>query len=164
MDTGKRKLIRPLPDVSTNIGDIWKINGLFTLFLRSSLIAQMVKNSPAMQRTQAWSESGRSPGEVDGYLFWYSRLENSMDRGAWWATVHRVPKNWAWLSDQAQARKIQGTSHSIFYFVSSPSASLIYERTWHPDLRRWLYWDTSMPSPRSACSPNKVIFLALSPF
>ena len=35
-----------LPDVSANIGGIWKINGLFTLFLRSSLVAQMVKNSP----------------------------------------------------------------------------------------------------------------------
>ena len=28
---------------------------------------------------------GRSPGEGDGYPFQYSGLENSMDRGAWWA-------------------------------------------------------------------------------
>ena len=33
---------------------------------------------------------GRSPGEGNGYPFQYSFLENSMDRGAWWATVHRV--------------------------------------------------------------------------
>ena len=31
--------------------------------------------------------SGRSPGEGNGYPFQYSCLENSMDRGAWWATV-----------------------------------------------------------------------------
>ena len=27
----------------------------------------------------------------------YSCLENPMDRGAWWATVHRVAKSWTWL-------------------------------------------------------------------
>ena len=32
--------------------------------------------------------SGRSPGEGNGYPLQYSCLENSMDRGAWWATVH----------------------------------------------------------------------------
>ena len=31
---------------------------------------------------------GRSPGEGNGYPFQYSCLENSMDRGAWRATVH----------------------------------------------------------------------------
>ena len=29
----------------------------------------------------------------------YSCLESSMDRGAWWATVHGVTKSWTWLSD-----------------------------------------------------------------
>ena len=43
--------------------------------------------------------SGRSPGEGDGYPPQYSCLENSMDRGAWWATVHRVAKNWTRLSE-----------------------------------------------------------------
>ena len=38
--------------------------------------------------------SGRSPGEGNGYLLQHSCLENSMDRGAWRATVHRVPKSW----------------------------------------------------------------------
>ena len=35
---------------------------------------------------------GRSPGEGIGNPLQYSCLENSMDRGAWWATVHRVAK------------------------------------------------------------------------
>ena len=33
---------------------------------------------------------GRSPGEGDGYPLEYSCLENPMDRGAWWVTVHGV--------------------------------------------------------------------------
>ena len=37
--------------------------------------------------------SGRSPGGGHGNPFQYSCLENCMDRGAWWATVHRVSKS-----------------------------------------------------------------------
>ena len=46
------------------------------------------------------SGSGRSPGEGKGNPLHYSCLENSMDRGASWATVHRatVAKSWARLS------------------------------------------------------------------
>ena len=36
--------------------------------------------------------SGRSSGEGNGSPLQYSFLENSMDRGPWWATVHRVTK------------------------------------------------------------------------
>ena len=35
---------------------------------------------------------GRSPGEGNSYPLKYSCLENSTDRGAWWATVHGVAK------------------------------------------------------------------------
>ena len=42
---------------------------------------------------------GRSPGEGNGYPLYYSGLENSMDRGSWWATVHGVVKRRTWLSD-----------------------------------------------------------------
>ena len=37
--------------------------------------------------------SGRSPGEGNGNPFQYSCLENPMDGGAWWATVHGVAKS-----------------------------------------------------------------------
>ena len=43
--------------------------------------------------------SGRSPGEGNGNVLQYSCLENPMDGGAWWATVHGVAKNWTQLSD-----------------------------------------------------------------
>ena len=36
---------------------------------------------------------GRSPGEEDDNLLQYSCLENSIDTGAWQATVHRVTKS-----------------------------------------------------------------------
>ena len=107
-----------------------------------SLVAQLVKNPPAMQEIpvrflsqQDPPEKGRLPapgvigfpgdsvskestcnagdlGLIPGLgrsfggghdnPLQYSCLENSMDRGAWWATVHRVTKNWTQLSDKAQ--------------------------------------------------------------
>ena len=44
-------------------------------------------------------ELGRSPGEGNGNPLQYSCLENPMDRGAWWATVHRVTKSRTRLSN-----------------------------------------------------------------
>ena len=65
----------------------------------SSLVAQLVKNLPAMRRPPAMLETwalipglGRSPGEGNGNPLQYSCLKNSMDRGAWWATVHEVTR------------------------------------------------------------------------
>ena len=43
--------------------------------------------------------SGTSPGDENGYPLQYSCLENSMDTGAWGATVHGVAKFWTRLSD-----------------------------------------------------------------
>ena len=40
----------------------------------------------------------RHPGVGNGNPFQYSHLENSKDRGTWWATVHGVAKSWTQLS------------------------------------------------------------------
>ena len=40
--------------------------------------------------------SERSPGEGNGYPLQCSGLKNPTDRGAWWATVHRVTKSRTW--------------------------------------------------------------------
>jgi len=45
------------------------------------------------------SGSGRSPGEGNGYPLQYYCLENSMDRGIWWVTVHGVTKSYTQLSN-----------------------------------------------------------------
>ena len=47
---------------------------------------------------------GRSPGEGHGNLLQYSCLENPMEGGAWWATVHGVTKSQSQLSDCAETR------------------------------------------------------------
>ena len=57
----------------------------------------MVKNPPAYVRdardTGSILGSGRSPEVGNGNPLQYSCLEDSMDRGAWWATVHGVTKS-----------------------------------------------------------------------
>ena len=75
----------------------------------TSLVAQMVKRLPAMREIPVQSLGredlgsihglGRSPGEGNGNPLQYSCLENHMDRGAWWATVHGVTKYQTRLSD-----------------------------------------------------------------
>ena len=54
----------------------------------ASLVAQRLKQTSACNAGDLGSIPGlgRSPGEGNGNLFWYSCLENFMDRGAWWAT------------------------------------------------------------------------------
>ena len=52
---------------------------------------------------------GRSPGEGNGYLLQYSGLENSMDRGAWWATVKKLHTH---LQLTRFHRDLQGTQHA----------------------------------------------------
>ena len=50
----------------------------------------VIKNPPTNGRdTGSIPDPGRSPGEGSGNSFQYSCLENPMDRGAWWATVHK---------------------------------------------------------------------------
>ena len=50
----------------------------------------VVKDSPANGGELGLiSGSGRSSGEGNDYQLQYSCLEDSMDRGAWWATVHQ---------------------------------------------------------------------------
>ena len=57
----------------------------------------MVKNLPTNARDARAVGSvpglGRSPGEGNGSPLQYSCLENPIDRGAWWVTVHAVTKS-----------------------------------------------------------------------
>ena len=63
-------------------------------------MAQMVKNLPGrVGDPDSIPELGRSPGEGHGYPLQFSCLENSMDRGAWQATVHGATKSWTQLRD-----------------------------------------------------------------
>ena len=50
--------------------------------------------------------SGRSPGGGQGSSLEYSCMENSKDRGAWWATVHRAAQRWTRLKQLSTAQFI----------------------------------------------------------
>ena len=65
----------------------------------ASLVAQLVKNPPAMWETCLIPGLGRSPEEENSNPFQYSCLENSMDRGASGVTVCGAAKSWTRLSD-----------------------------------------------------------------
>ena len=60
-------------------------------------MALVVKNPPAsagdIRDTGSIPESGKAPGGGHGNPLQYSCLVNPMDRGAWWATVHRVAES-----------------------------------------------------------------------
>ena len=68
----------------------------------------MVKNLPANVGDAGDSGSvpgsGRSPGIGNGNLLQYSCLDNPMDRGAWWVTVHGGHKE----SDTTQRQHAEG--------------------------------------------------------
>ena len=57
----------------------------------------------------------RSPGEGNGTPLQYSCLENPMDGGVWWATVHRVTESQTWLSDFTFTLWKNKVLHSLFY-------------------------------------------------
>ena len=67
----------------------------------------MVKNLPANARDI--TELALIPGEVHDNPLQYSCLENPMDRGAWWATVHGVTKSWT------QVKQLSTAQHSYGY-------------------------------------------------
>ena len=72
----------------------------------------VLKNLPANAgNVDSIPELGKSPGERNGYPLQYSCLENSMDRGAWWATVHGIAKiDWACMHDNL----------ILWFFIVSP--------------------------------------------
>ena len=72
-------------------------------------------------------ELGRSPGGGNGNPVQYSCLGNSMDRGAWWATVHGVAKSWTGLSVHAsiQEEPKPGGSNFCFFYLHFQSTILL---------------------------------------
>ena len=85
-------------------GTTWEIGiDIYTLpwIKWASQVALVVKSPPTnaggVQDASSIPESGRSPGGGHGNPLQYSCLENPMDRGAWWTTVHTVAKTQTWL-------------------------------------------------------------------
>ena len=86
---------------------------------------------------------GRSPEEGNGNPLQYSCLENPMDRGAWWATVHGVAKSQMRLSRLSLSLSplIHGLSalHNYPYLILNKSTELC-------NGLGWLYLQGSWPS------------------
>ena len=65
---------------------------LINYLFGASMVSKLVKNRPTMQETSSIPWFGKSSGEGNGNPLQYAFLGNLLDRGAWWATVHRVAK------------------------------------------------------------------------
>ena len=92
----------------------------------------MVKNPPAnaegIRELGSIPGSRRSPGEGNGYLFRYSCLENPMDRGAWWATVHRDAKSQTQLK-RLNTHNTTYKKNSIKFLIVNINCMLIILKT-----------------------------------
>ena len=68
---------------------------------RTSLVVQLVKSLPPNAGDLGSIPGlGRSPGGGNDNRLQYPSRENPMDRGAWWATVHGLCREWD-MTDQA---------------------------------------------------------------
>ena len=63
--------------------------GFLMGFSGSSLVKNPLRDAEDSDSIPGW---GRPPGEGNGNPLQYSCIENSMDRGAWWATVCEIAK------------------------------------------------------------------------
>ena len=94
-------------------------------------MALVVKNLPANTGDVGGAGliPGReSPGGGHGNPLQYSCLENPMDRGAWWATVHEVTKSWTrsdlacmHAGEQKWSQHWAGVGRGVFTTKGSPS-------------------------------------------
>ena len=65
------------------------------------MVKNLAANSGSVRDVGSIPGSGRTPGEGKSNPLQDSCLENPMDRGAWWATVHVVTKSGTRLRDYA---------------------------------------------------------------
>ena len=81
----------------------------------------------------------------------YSCLENSMDRGAWWATVHGAAESWTWLSTYTQRP---------LHCMPAPEcpSKRLHHRLPCPNLQLFLFqgqWPSHLPQPMSIYSKTQ---------
>ena len=130
--------------------------------LRASQVVLVVKYLPASSGgTSSIPGSGRSPGGRNDHPLQYSRLENSINRGTWQATVHGATKSQDW----AQCYLYHLNSIMYCYSVESEVKSLSrlfaipWNVTYHAPLSmgfsRQEYWsELPFPSPGDLPDPG----------
>ena len=80
---------------------------------RTSLVAQWLKNPPANEGdVDLIPGLGRNPGGGNGNPLQYSCLENPMDGGVWWATVHEMTE-----LDMTDQRSVHTHTHTHLHIT-----------------------------------------------
>ena len=122
-------------------GSMLNLHSLLYSLTKLSLLStyfpggSVVKNPPANAGdVGSIPGSGRCPGEGNSYLLQYSCLENSIDGGTWWATVHGVAKrgghDWATkqqlcTSSWAKLWWYRGENHALILQIGHSPAGKI---------------------------------------
>ena len=99
----------------------------------STKVALVVKNLPAnagdIRDMGLIPGSGRSPGGGHGSPLQFSCLENPMDRGAWWTTLHRVTQS------RTRLKRLSSSSSTTARPGFDPWVEKIpWRRAWQPTL------------------------------
>ena len=129
---------------SHRVGHDWSDLAAAAFCLLGSPGCAVVKNLPAnagnISDVGLIPGSGRAPKGGHGNLLHYSCLKNSMNRGTWWATVHRVIKSRTRLSDK------HTHTHSAYHTCISFQAlfSTYYDSIWIDIKSEWF---KNPPSP-----------------
>ena len=88
------------------------------LYIWASQVALVVKNSLPMQEiweTQSWSQGQEDPLEKKWQPIPVFLPGESQDRGAWWATVHKVTQSQTWLKQLSMHTHICTENLFLFY-------------------------------------------------
>ena len=99
----------------------------------ASLVAQRLKRLPGRQETRVRSLSREDPWRREWQPTPVLLLGESHGRGAWWDTVHRVPKSQTWLSDFTHFTNASWYiyyTHHIFFIHSSVDRHLGCFHVW----------------------------------
>ena len=93
---------------------------------------------------------GRCPGRGHGTPLQYSCLENPMDRGVWWSTVHGVAKSQTWL------KKLSTPTQEVYILSLAP-------HRWYLSLNHLRHLGVLQPSPNkdSFLNPTLVRLLKI---
>ena len=93
-------------------------------------VALVVKNLPAIACRHKRLWSGRSLGGGHGKPFQLSCLENPIDKGAWWAMVHRVAKSLTWLKWLSMHAHTYTSFHSTWLSMYPISIIFLFMMIW----------------------------------
>ena len=91
-------------------------------------MAQTVESAYNVGHPGSIPGPGTSPGEGNGNPLQYSCLENPMDGGAWWSTVHGVAKSQTRLSDLTNFSNslYMGQNHTISFSIGTMDVSQLW--------------------------------------